>query len=131
MTIALNRPYAGYAAGVNASFDTPTEAALVQQGFGTITANLPTAGAQTTTQPNGRAVIATGAGSVTITNPMVTPQSKISAFINQATADTGLTSIMRVVPALGSFTIYGNANAAAPVAVDWANQNLSGLTAVN
>jgi len=130
MTIALSRPYAGYPAGTNASFDTPTEAALVQQGFGSITANLPTAGAQTTTQPNGRAVIAAGAGSVVITNPMVTPQSKIGAVINQATADTALTQL-RVVPALGSFTIFGNANAAAAVTVDWVNQNLSGLTAVN
>lgn len=130
MTIALSRPYAGYAAGTNASFDTPTEAALVQQGFGSITAALPTAGAQTTTQPNGRAVIATGTGSVVVTNPMVTPQSKIGAVINQATADTTLTTL-RVVPALGSFTIFGNANATAPVTVDWVNQNLSGLTAVN
>jgi len=131
MTIALSRAYKGYPAGVNASFDTPTETALVQQGYGTITANLPTAGAMSTSQPNGRAVIATGTLSVVVTNPAVTPQSKVSAFINQATADGTLTSIMRVVPALGSFTIYGNANATAPVVVDWANQNLSGLTAVN
>lgn len=131
MTVSLNRAYAGYAAGSIASFDSPTETALVQQGFGTVTASLPTAGAMTTTQPNGRAVIATGTLSVVITNPAITPQSKVSAFINQATADTTLTSVMRVVPALGSFTIYGNANATAPVAVDWVNENLSGLTAVN
>lgn len=131
MTIALTRAYKGYLAGTNASFDTPTEAALVQQGFGTVTASLPTAGAVSTSQPNGRAVIAAAATSVTVTNPMVTPQSKISASINQAAADGTLTSIVRIVPALGSFTIYGNAAATAAVAVDWTNQNLSGLTAVN
>lgn len=130
MTIALTRAYAGYPAGVNASFDTPTETALVQQGFGSITAALVSAGAMTTTQPNGRAVIAAGAGSVVVTNPMVSPQSKISAVINQATADGTLTQL-RVVPAAGSFTIFGNANATAAVTVDWVNQSLSGLTAVN
>lgn len=131
MTIALTRSYAGYPAGTNAQFDTPTETALVQQGFGSITAALPTAGAMSTTQPNGRATIATGTLSVVVSNPSVTTQSKVTASINQATADGTLTSILRVVPAAGSFTVYGNANATAPVAVDWVIQNLSGLTAVN
>ena len=131
MTIALTRAYGGYPAGTNAQFDTPTETALVQRGFGSVTSAAPTAGNVTTTQPNGRVTIATGTLSVTITNPAFTPQSKVDALISQATADTTLTSIVRIVPALGSATIYGNANATAPVVVDWSDENLSGLTAVN
>lgn len=131
MPISLSRAYGGYPAGTTAQFDTPTEAALVQQGFGSVAVVPITPGAVTTTQPNGRVSIPAGVLSVVVTNPNVTPQSKITAFIAQATADGTLTSILRVVAAAGSFTIYGNANATAAVLVDWVNENLSGLTAVN
>ena len=131
MAVTLTRAYAGYPAGTTTQFDTPTETALVQQGFATVAAVAITPGAITTSQPNGRVAIPAGVLSVVVTNPNVTAQSKISAFIAQTTADGTLTAIQRVVPAAGSFTIYGNANATAAVLVDWVNENLSGLTAVN
>lgn len=131
MTVSLTRSYAGYLAGTIVGFDGPTEAALVQQGFGTASSAAPTAGAVSTTQTNGRCAIATGVLSVVVTNPGVTPQSKVFAEIAQATADATLTSIMRIVPAAGSFTIYGNANSTAPVVVDWVIMSPSGLTAIN
>jgi hypothetical protein len=131
MTVSLTRSYAGYAAGTIVGFDGPTETALVQQGFGTASSAVPTAGAISTTQPNGRCAIATGTLSVVVTNPAFTPSSKVSAYIAQATADGTLTQIVRIVPAAGSVTIYGNANATAPVVVDWVNEVMSGETAVN
>lgn len=131
MTVTLNRSVGGYPAGATVTFDTPTEAAIVQQLAGTVTAAGVTAGAITTTQNAGRVGVPVGVQSVVVTNPMVTAQSKINAYINQATADTGFTTVVRIVPAAGSFTIYGNANAAAITYVDWAVESLSGLTAVN
>lgn len=131
MTVALNRAYAGYAAGTNASFDTPTETALVQQGLATVTAALPTAGAVSTTQPSGIAVVAAGQGSVVVTNPNVTTQSKINAVMANAVADGTALDVVRVAPAAGSFTIYLNANATGAVPVLWNLENVSGLTAVN
>jgi hypothetical protein len=131
MTVALNRAYAGYAAGTNASFDTPTETALVQQGLASVTAALPTAGAVFTTQPAGIAVVGAGQISVVITNPNVTTQSKVNATMSNSTADATALDVVRVTPAAGSFTIYLNAAATAAVPVLWNLENVSGLTAVN
>lgn len=131
MTVSLSRAYAGYAAGDVVQFDTPTETALVQQGFASVSAAVVTAGARSTSQFSGRAAIPAGQLSVVISNPSFTPQTKASAWIAQGTADGTLTTILRVVPANGSITIYGNANATAATQVDWTVPDLSGLTPVN
>lgn len=131
MAVTLNRAYGGYPAGSTATFDTPTEAAIVQQGIGSVAVVPVTSGPITTTQSSGRAGIPAGVLSVVVTNPSITTQSKINAYVNQATADTTLTTVLRIVPAAGLFTIYGNANATAITYVDWAVESLSGLTAVN
>lgn len=118
MTVSLNRSYSGMPAGSIVTLNPSTEAALIAQNLANASALQPTAGNVNSTEHNGRVTFAAGATSVTVTNAMVNPTSKVSARINQAVADTGLTGI-RVVPAIGSFTIYGNAAAAAAVAVDW------------
>lgn len=79
-----------------------------------------TAGAATLNTPVGKSKIAASASSVVITNSLVTTSSVVIATINQASADATLTSIVRVVPAAGSFTIYGNATSTAAVTVNWA-----------
>lgn len=78
-----------------------------------------TPGNTTINQPKGRVAIAAGASSVVVTNSLCLATSTVLAIINQATADATLTQIVRVVPAAGSFTIYGNANATANTVVDF------------
>lgn len=119
MSVLLSRNYGGYAAGTVAEFPKPTEDALIAQKFATTSAAKPTAGAVTTTQLSGKAAIATGASSVVITNALVNTTSKITAQISQSSADATLTSILRVIPAAGSFTITGNAAATADTEVQW------------
>ena len=67
----------------------------------------------------GRVAIAAGANNVVVTNNVVGTLSTVFAVISQAAADATLTQIVRVVPAAGSFTIYGNANATANTVVDY------------
>ena len=67
----------------------------------------------------GGTTIPLGATSVNVVNALVTTSSRIVATINQAAADGTLTEIQRVVPAAGSFTIYGNANATSAVPVNY------------
>lgn len=76
-----------------------------------------TPGNATVNSARGRVAIAAGAGSVVITNSYVNANSVVLAVIDQAAADGTLLYIARVAPAAGSFTIYGNANATAAVAV--------------
>lgn len=79
-----------------------------------------TPGNVTNNNPKGRVAIAAGANSVTVTTNLgITAAGTVFAIINQATADATLTQIVRVVPAAGSFTIYGNANATANTVVDF------------
>lgn len=129
MTILLTsvNGYKGYLSGSVITIDEPTEAALIGQGLAQTSTAAPTPGAVSLLDvPRGRAGIAIGASSVTITNNMARQTSAIYAVINQAVADGTLTSIQRVSTANGSFTIYGNANATAVVAVDWVIINTGG-----
>lgn len=119
MAVLLNRSYQGVVPGAVAVFPTSTEAALVAQGLASVSAAVPTVGAQTIAASRGFAAIAIGASSVVITNPYVDATSVVQATVAQTTADATLTSVLRVVPAAGSFTIFGNANATAATVVSW------------
>jgi hypothetical protein len=119
MTVLLSRPYLGLAAGTIATLPASTEQAIVAQGLGSVSAAVPTAGAFTTSATRGYATIAAAAASVVITNPNVDATSIVGARVAQTTADGTLTSIVRVVPAAGSFTIFGNAAATAATVVSW------------
>lgn len=109
----------GQAAGTVAVFPASTEGAIVAQGLGSVSAAVPTVGAYTTNATRGFAAIAIGASSVVITNPNVDITSNIRAQVAQTTADATLLRVERVVPAAGSFTIFGTANATAATVVSW------------
>lgn len=76
-----------------------------------------TPGAATLNTPSGRSAIAIGAAAVTVTNSLVSATSIVFAVIQ--TADATLTTLLRVVPGAGTFTITGNANATAATNVGW------------
>ena len=128
MTVLLNRPYAGYAAGAVVELEASTEAALIAQGLAASSAAVPTTGAATANVNSGTAAIGIGASSVVITNALVNASTKVWACVAQAAADATLLRVERVVAAAGSFTIYGTANATAVTVVDWCILNPSGLT---
>lgn len=117
--ILLSKTYKGYASGTIVQLPTQEEAALIAQGFATTSAGPVTTGAVTTTATSGRVAIAAGASSLVVTNPNVDANSKIFAVVNQAAADATLLRVERIVPAAGSFTIYGTANATAATTIDW------------
>jgi hypothetical protein len=125
MTVLLSISYGAYAAGSIVTLNASTEAALIAQGRATASAAVPTSGAQSSNEIVGRAVIAAGASSVVVTNPFVNANSKIFAVVAQAAADGTLLRVERIVPAAGSFTIYGTANATAAVVIDWSILNTS------
>lgn len=118
--ILLNRSYGGYPAKTIAQLPTNVEAALIASGQATNSAGPVTPGAVSTTQPMGRAGIAAGSNSVVVSNPAFTAESKFSAFLSNAAADTTALYITRVVPAAGQVTFFVNANATAAVSIDWA-----------
>lgn len=118
MTVTLSRPYGAYPAGTITSLPATTEAALVAQGIATSGGTLTT-GALSSNELSGRASIAAGASSVVITNPWVTASSVVTAVVAQAAADGTLLRVERVVPAAGSFTVYGTANATAATTIAW------------
>lgn len=124
--VLLSRSYAGYAAGTIVQLSTNEEAALIAQGLATTNAGPVTTGAVSTTKSAGRVAIAAGASSVVVTNPNVDANSKVFAVINQAAADGTLLRVERVVPAAGSFTIFGTANATATTVIDWVLILISG-----
>lgn len=119
MTVLLNRAYGAFPAGAIVTLPASTEAALIAQNIAQNSVATPTTGAYTSNEFQGRAVIAAGASSVVITNPNVNAGSKIFAVVAQAAADGTLLRVERIVPALGSFTIYGTANATAATVIDW------------
>lgn len=119
MAVSLVRPYGGIAAGTITAFPASTEAAMIAQGLATNSAATPTTGAYTTSEFAGRGAIAAGASSLVVTHPTVNAQSKIYAVVAQAAADGTLLRVERVVPAAGSFTIFGTANATATTVIDW------------
>lgn len=121
MAVTLNRAYQGYASGAVVQLPASTEAALIAQGLAATAAAADiTTGAATANTWSGRAAIAAGASSVVITNALVTANSQVFAVVAQAAADGTLLRVERVLPAAGSFTIYGTANATATTFVNWA-----------
>lgn len=132
MAVTLTSPYQGAPAGAVVELLASEEAALITQRRAVAAAvTSVTTGAQTSTGMAGTAAIAAGASSVVITNPNVDANSKVWACVAQAAADVTLLRIERVVPAAGSFTIFGTANATATTLVDWAILVPAGLKAVN
>lgn len=132
MAILLNRAYMGLLAGTIVGLTTDTDRALVAQGLGTLAAKSSiTPGNVTANVLSGAVAIPAGANSVTINNSFIDTNTKVLANIAQAAADGTLTRIARVVPAVGSVTIYGDANATAAVIVDWVIAATPGLTVAN
>ncbi len=132
MTVLLKNGYAGYLAGTTVMLPTNVEAALIAQGLASSasSANITT-GAVTANVVSGRAAIAAGASSVTITNNLVDANSKVFAVVAQAAADGTLLRVERVLCAAGSFTIYGTANATATTFVDWSIISAPGDVIIN
>jgi hypothetical protein len=132
MTVLLSRTYSGYPSGNTIQVPTNTENALIAQGLATSAAttasSAPSTGAVTANVTSGRVAIASGSSSVVVTNNLVDVNSKIFAVINQATADGTLLRVERIVPAAGSFTIFGTANATTTTVIDWVLFQLSGDT---
>jgi hypothetical protein len=126
--ILLTKNYKGALSGTIIQLQTSEEAALVAQGYATVSTGTPVAGAVRLDNVQGRVVVAAGATSVVVTNALVDASSKIYAVVAQATGDAVATSILRVVPAAGSFTIY-TLTATADVQVDWCILVPSGLLA--
>jgi hypothetical protein len=121
MAVLLNKAYAGYLAGTVVNLPTNVETALVAQGLAsTSTRASTTPGAVTANVLQGTCAIAAGASSIVITNDKVDANSIVVAYVSQAAADGTLLRVERVLPAAGSFTIYGTANATATTLVSWA-----------
>jgi hypothetical protein len=118
--ILLGRAYRGYAAGTIVQLQTSMEAALIAQGLATTSAGPVTPGAVSTDLTTGRLGIAAAGTSVVLTNPNITTESKLIAYLSNAAADTTATSITRITPAAGSVTFTLNAASTAAVAIDWA-----------
>ncbi len=130
MSVTLLQSYAGYASGATVTLDSVTEAALIAQGLATTAAtSATTTGAATANVMSGVCAIAAGASSVVITNNLVNANSVVYAVVSQASADGTLLRVERVVPAAGSFTIYGTANAAATTLIRWAIVDGQGVLA--
>lgn len=121
MAVLLLKAYAGYPQGTTVELSNELETALIAQGLAsTALITAVTTGAQTANVWSGTAAIAAGSSSVVITNSLITANSKVWAVVGQATADGTLLRVERVVPATGSVTIYGTANATATTLIDWA-----------
>jgi len=132
MTVLLNRAYMGYPAGATVELSTDAETALIAQGLASSAASTAiTTGNATANTYAGTAAIPAASSSVVITNSNVDANSKVFAVVAQAAADGTLLRVERVVCAVGSFTIYGTANATATTYVDWAIINPSGQTIRN
>lgn len=124
--ILLNHAYKGALAGTIIQLQTSEEAALVAQGIASVSTGTPVAGAVTLNSLQGRVVVAAGATSVVVTNSLVDASSKIWAVVAQATGDAVATSVLRVVPTAGSFTIY-TLTATADTQIDWSVLCPSGM----
>jgi|GEM_PF-3411622 len=121
MAVLLNRAHKGYLSGTVVNLPTSVESALVAQGLATASTRASTTtGAVTANVMQGTCAIAAGASSVVITNDKVDANSIINAYVSQAAADGTLLRVERILPAAGSFTIYGTANATATTLISWA-----------
>ena len=130
--ILLSRAYDGYLAGTIVQLQTSVEAALVAQGWASVSAGPVTPGnVNVGSQFAGRVGIAAAGSSVVISSSAITAESKINAVLAQAAADTTALYVARALCVNGSATIYLNAAATAAVAVDWYVVNPSGLTPKN
>ena len=120
MAVLLNRAYEGYLAGTVVNLPTNVETALVAQGLASASTRASTTtGAVTANVMQGTAAIAAGAASIVITNNNVDANTIINAYVSQAAADGTLLRVERILPAAGSFTIYGTANATATTLISW------------
>lgn len=117
--VTLLRAYQGYAAGTIVSLPASTEATLIAAGQATTSAGPVTPGAISTNMTEGMAAVAIGASSVVITNPLITPSSRVGAVVSQAAADGTALRVERVVPGAGLVTIYVTANATAATQINW------------
>jgi len=121
MAVTLNRSYAGTPSGVSLRYSTNTEASLISQGLASnVAVGSITTGNQISNSTSGMVAIAAGSSSVVVTNNLVDVNSIVVAYVSQATADGTLLRVERVLPAAGSFTIYGTANATATTLIAWA-----------
>lgn len=121
MAVLLNRAYEGYLAGTVVNLPTNVETALVAQGLASASTRASTTtGAVTANVMQGTAAIAAGAASIVITNNNVDANTIINAYVSQAAADGTFLRVERILPAAGSFTIYGTAAATATTLVSWA-----------
>lgn len=131
MTISLSRSYAGIAAGSVVKLSTALESALVAQGFGSVSSAALTTGAQTMNLNAGTVAVPIGSSSVVVTNSLVDANTKIFAVVEQTAADGTLLRVERVMPAAGSFTIFGTANATAATNISWCILMQAGETNLN
>jgi len=121
MAVLLTQAYEGYLAGTVVNLPTNIETALIAQSKATASTRASTTtGAVTYNGMQGTAAIAAGASSVVITSNKVDANSIVVAYVSQAAADGTLLRVERVLPAAGSFTIYGTANATATTLISWA-----------
>lgn len=129
MAVLLLKAYQGYAVGVTVELPSELETALIAQGIASnaSVANVTT-GATSTSAYSGTVSVPIGAASVVVTNSNVDASSKVCAFVAQATADGTFLRVERVVAAVGSFTIFGTANATAATLVDWVIVNPQGIS---
>jgi hypothetical protein len=121
MAVLLSKGYAGYLAGTVVNLSTDVETSLIAQGLATASTVASTTTGPVTANVNfGICAIAIGQSSIVITNSLVDANSIVTASVRQAAADGTLLRVERIVPAAGSFTIYGTAAATAITLVSWA-----------
>ena len=134
MSVLLSsaRGYNGYLAGTVVTLSTNQETALIAQGLATanVIANTTAGNVQANVQ-NGVCSVPAATGSITISNILVDANSQIIASIRQATADVSAFNVARIVPAVGSFTIFLNANTTAATLVSWAVSPPAGQSVLN
>jgi acyl CoA:acetate/3-ketoacid CoA transferase beta subunit len=121
MAVLLTQAYEGYLAGTTVNLPTNIETALIAQNKATAATRAnTTTGAVTYNGMQGTAAIAAGSSSVVVTTNKCDANSIVMAYVSQAAADGTLLRVERIVPAAGSFTIFGTANATATTLVSWA-----------
>lgn len=132
MSVTLLKNYQNMASGSTYELTQELEAALIAQGYAiAATANTSSTGAISYNTWYGLASVPAGSSSVVVTNPLVNANSVVVAVVSQAAADGTLLRVERVVPAAGSFTIFGTANATATTLITWAVLSPPGMTPAN
>lgn len=105
---------------VNNAFNVSSSGKISYSTVGDSTA---TPGDATLNTVVGKSAFPSTTRSITITNSLVTANSIVQAWIQQSGEDSGMSYISRVSVSSGSFTIYGNAEAANVVTVCWEVKN--------